>query len=120
MTDIEQEAEQWFESGIPERYKYDQWKDISAPLMIYQGYIEEGASWINYPEQIVLRAFYPPPELEGFVPDEVNIYYYNSDVVIVTVMILSPSRVSERRFDMVRVDNVWKIVWVGERSINVQ
>jgi hypothetical protein len=130
LTDIEQEAEQWFTASLswpisnypplPERYRYTEWQDIDTPRTIYQGYLEKGEPWTNYPEQIALRVFYPPPEIEGFVPDKVNIYYYNADIVAVTVVLLSPSRISERRFDFVKVDDVWKFVWVGDRFISVQ
>jgi hypothetical protein len=130
FTDIEKEAEQWFTSDIqwpsptypplPKRYRYTQWENIEAPLTIYQGYVERDEPWIKYPEQIVLKVFFPPPEIEGFVPDKVSIYYYNKDIVIIKVMLASPYKMTEMRFDLVRVDNIWKIVWVGERSISLQ
>ncbi len=123
FTDIEQEANHWFTSNdslIPRRDVFTQWDNIDAPLQIYQGYIEQGAPWVNYPEQIALRVFYPPPEVEGFVPDKVNIYFHNADIAIVTIIVTSQSGANERRFDFVRVDNIWKIVWLGERSISLQ
>jgi len=121
--DIEQEANRWFTSSdsvLPRRDLFTQWENIDTPLLIYQGYIEQGAPWIDYPERIALRIFYPPPEVEGFVPDKVNIYYYNADVVTVRVVLSSLYQANERRFDFIKVDNIWKIVWVGERSISAR
>lgn len=128
-TDVEKEADQWFTSlspspvskapPIPSREKYTQRTNIDAPLQIYQEEIKRNSPWINYPEQIVLRVFYPPPEVEGFVPGKVSIYYYNTNIVTVTVAVSGPYGASEERFDFVKVDNIWKIVWVGERSIDI-
>jgi hypothetical protein len=129
LTDIEQEAETWFSDStylalrqppIPARDQYTQDKYTDGPLLIYQNAIKQNQPWINYPEQIALRTFYPPPEIEGFVPSSVNIYYYNANIVTVTVITLGPYRTSEERFDFVKVDNVWKIVWVGNRSIDLR
>jgi hypothetical protein len=125
-TDIEQEADAWFSDStyqvsrqppIPARRQYIQLENIDAPSMIYQDAIKQNQPWINYPEQIALRAFYPPAEVEGFVPSSVNIYYYSADVVTVTVGFFGPYGASERRFDFVKTNDVWKIVWVGNRSI---
>lgn len=129
LTDREQEAEAWFSGStyqvsrqppFPARRQYIQWENIDAPLLIYQDAIEQDQPWVNYPEQIALRAFYPPPEVEGFVPASVNIYYYSANIVTVTVDFLGPYEASDRRFDFVKVDNVWKIVWVGNRSISLK
>lgn len=129
FTDIEQEADAWFSDSayqisrqppIPARQQYIQVENIDIPLSIYQDAINQNQPWINYPEQIALRAFYPPPEVEGFVPSSVNIYYYNASIVTVTVVFLSPYGAGERRFDFVKVDNVWKIVWVGDHSIDLK
>jgi hypothetical protein len=125
-TDIEREAEQWFTSTIlpkkylpiPPRYQYTQ-ENIDVPLLVYQGYINQQAPWINYPEQIVLRAFYPPPESEGFVPTKVAIYYDTVDILTVIVTTSGPFVTVEKRFDFVKVNDVWKIVWVGQRSISL-
>ncbi len=125
ISDIEKEADQWFTSlspspiskapPMPSREKYTQWTNIDAPLQIYQEEIKRNSPWINYPEQIVLRVFYP----EELIPNKVSIYYYNANIVTVTVAVSGPYGASERRFDFVKENNVWKIVWVGERSIDV-
>ena len=86
---------------IPSREKYTQWTNIEAPLQIYQEEIKRKSSWINYPEQIALRVFYAPPEVEGFVPNKVSIYYYNTNIVTVTVAVSGIYSTSEQRFDFV-------------------
>jgi len=122
LSSIEEEANHWFESSdlpIPRRDMFTQWDNIDAPLQIYQGYLEQGTSWANYPEQIALRVFYQHPEVEGFVPDKVNIYFHDSNTVIVTIIVNSEFGANERRFDFFRTDNIWRIVWVGERTIRL-
>jgi hypothetical protein len=128
LTDREQEAEAWFSGStyqvsrqppIPARRQYNQLENMD-PLLIYQDAIKQNQPWINYPEQIALRAFFPPPEIEGFTPSSVNIYYYNANVVTVTVVFLGPYGAGDRRFDFVKTNDVWKIVWVGDRSIQLK
>jgi hypothetical protein len=127
--DIAQEAEAWFTSSaqprfrqppLPARSHYDKFGNIDGPLLIYQDAVKQNIPWINYPEQIALRVFYPPPETEGFVPNEVSIYYYSANIVTVTIVLIGPYGAEERRFDFVKIDNIWKIVWVGSRSISLK
>lgn len=129
FADIEQEAEAWFSDStyqvsrqppIPARRQYNQLENIDSPLLIYQDAIKQNQPWINYPEQIALRAFYPPPESEGFVPSSVNIYYYNANIVTVTIVFVGPYGAGDTRFDFVKTNDVWKMVWVGDRSIQLK
>jgi hypothetical protein len=123
-TGIEQEADQWFTSRyspMPRRDFYTQRINIDNYLLIYQSDIERKKPWISYPEQIVLRSFYPPPEIEGYVPNKVSIYFYNSSIesILITEIYGSGLGARESRFDFIEVDKIWKIVWVGERSIDI-
>lgn len=122
-SDVEREANKWFDAGdptMPKRDLFDRWKNLDPYLLIYEDEVKQGASWIHYPEQIALHVFYPPAEIEGFVPKKVTIYYHNENIVSVTVITSGLYQMGERRFDFVKEDNIWKIIWVGERSISPQ
>jgi hypothetical protein len=119
-ADIEQAANQWFnstDSPMPKRDLYQQWKDISAELLVYNGEAKQETLWTHYPEQIALRVFYAPPEIDGFIPNQVNLYYCYAVITTVTVLVKGIQITSERRFDFVKPDGIWKIVWVGERTV---
>ncbi len=121
---IEQEADQWFtsdESHIPGRRFYTEITN-PGPLLIYQDALEHKEPWTDYPEQIALRSFLPPPEIEGFVPSQTCIYFHDANIESVIITVISPAGLGamEDRVDFVRVDNNWKIVWSGQRSIHLQ
>ena len=123
-ADIEKEADQWFissNSPMPRRDFYTELKSYD-PLLIYQSAVESKETWINYPEQIAWRAFLPPPEIEGFVPTQISIYFYNTDIQSVLITLISRAGIgaTENRTDFVKVHSVWKIVWAGQRSITLK
>jgi hypothetical protein len=125
-TDTEREADQWFNNAtfgpMPTRYSYTPYTNLDAPRLIYEGALKQGAPWANYPEQIALYVFRAPPEVEGYAPNAVRVYYGERNANIAVVIITDVSAIGlgarETRIDFVKVDSRWKIVWAGDRSVS--
>src|SRR5574340_408834 len=125
-SDIEQEADQWFKSAtfgpIPTRYSYTAYKNLDTPRLIYEDAVQQGVPWVNYPEQIALYIFRAPPEVEGYAPNAVRVYYAERNPNIAAVIITDASLIGlgarETRIDFVKVNSRWNIVWAGDRSIS--
>ncbi len=125
-SDIEREADQWFNNAtfgpIPTRYSYKPYTNLDTPRLIYEGAVKRDAPWTNYPEQIALYVFRAPPEVEGYAPNVVRVYFAERNANIAAVIITDVSLIGlgaqETRIDFVKVNSRWKIVWAGDRSVS--
>ena len=130
-SDIGQEAQQWFNASlgpVPARFLYTPMTSLDTPRLIYESGIRQGSPWVNYPEQIALYTFRPPPEIEGYAPSAISVYFgnhngiRNGNLAAVIITDISPAGVGadETRIDFVKVNNRWNIVWAGDRSISLR
>ncbi len=124
-SQIEHEADQWFsntDGPMPPRYVYSSVENLDAPRLLYESGLKQGAPWANYPEQIALYTFRAPPEIEGYAPSAISVYYgeRNANMAGVIITDIRPFSLGayETRIDFVKVNNRWSMVWAGDRSIS--
>jgi hypothetical protein len=122
-TDIEKAAQEWFisvDSPMLGRNEYKAYSEWSKFCEIYNQNVLNNKPSIKDPIALaMLIAGYP--NIDGVAPSSVTVFYGYSNPDIVSVTIISKNlmddgiRDSDNRIDLVNVNGIWQIQWIGFR-----